>query len=102
MTLTQLNYIITIAETKSMNKAAAQLYVSQPSLTNAIKELEKELGITLFYRSGKGATLTNDGAEFLLYAKQIYGQYESVMEKYGKGGFCKRSLAFPRSIILLR
>ena len=90
MTLTQLNYIITIAETKSMNKAAAQLYVSQPSLTNAIKELEKELGITLFYRSGKGATLTNDGAEFLLYAKQIYGQYESVMEKYGKGGFCKK------------
>lgn len=90
MTLTQLNYIITIAETKSMNKAAEQLYVSQPSLTSAIKELEKELGITLFYRSGKGATLTNDGAEFLLYAKQIYGQYESVMEKYGKGGSYKK------------
>ena len=75
MTLTQLNYIITIAETKSMNKAAEKLYVSQPSLTNAIKELEKELGITIFYRSGRGVTLTNDGAEFLLYAKQIYGQY---------------------------
>ena len=54
MTLTQLNYIITIAETKSMNKAAEKLYVSQPSLTNAIKELEKELGITIFYRSGRG------------------------------------------------
>ena len=90
MTLTQLNYLITIAETKSLNKAAEQLYVSQPSLTNAIKELEKELGITLFYRSGRGVTLTNDGTEFLLYATQIYGQYESVLEKYGKGGSYKK------------
>ena len=90
MTLTQLNYLITIAETKSLNKAAEQLYVSHPSLTNAIKELEKELGITLFYRSGRGVTLTNDGTEFLLYAKQIYGQYESVLEKYGKGGSYKK------------
>ena len=90
MTLTQLNYLITIAETKSLNKAAEQLYVSQPSLTNAIKELEKELGITLFYRSGRCVTLTNDGTEFLLYAKQIYGQYESVLEKYGKGGSYKK------------
>ena len=90
MTLTQLNYLITIAETKSLNKAAEQLYLSQPSLTNAIKELEKELGITLFYRSGRGVTLTNDGTEFLLYAKQIYGQYESVLEKYGKGGSYKK------------
>ena len=65
MTLTQLNYIITIAETKSINKAAGQLYVSQPSLTSAVRELEKELGITLFHRSGRGVTLTNDGAEFL-------------------------------------
>lgn len=90
MTLTQLHYIITIAETKSLNKAAELLYVSQPSLTSAIKELEKELGITLFYRSGRGVTLTNDGTEFLLYAKQIYGQYESVMERYGKGGAGKK------------
>ena len=66
MTLTQLHYVITIAETGSMNKAAELLYVAQPSLTNAIKELEKELGITLFFRNGKGVTLTNDGAEFLL------------------------------------
>lgn len=90
MTLTQLHYIITIAETNSFNKAAEQLYVSQPSLTNAIKELEKELGITLFHRSVKGVTLTSDGAEFLLYAKQIYGQYESVLEKYGKAGSYKK------------
>ncbi len=90
MTLTQLNYLITIAETQSMNKAAELLYVSQPSLTSAMKELEKELGITLFYRSGRGATLTADGTEFLLYAKQIYGQYENVLEKYGRNGSHKK------------
>ena len=73
-----------------MNKAAERLYVSQPSLTSSVKELEKELGITLFYRSGRGVTLTNDGAEFLLYAKQIYSQYENVLEKYGKGGPYKK------------
>lgn len=90
MTLMQLRYIITIAETGSLNKAADLLYITQPSLTNAVKELEKEFGITIFNRSGKGVTLTNDGSEFLLYAKQIYGQYESVLEKYGKGGSYKK------------
>ena len=50
MTFVQLKYILTIAETKSLNKAAEQLYVSQPSLTNALKELEKEVGITIFFR----------------------------------------------------
>ena len=73
MTLTQLRYLMTIAKTGSFNKAAEQLYVSQPSLTSAVKELERELGITLFYRSGRGVTLTGDGTEFLLYAKQLYG-----------------------------
>ena len=73
-----------------MNKAAELLYVSQPSLTSAIQELEKELEITLFYRSGKGVTLTNDGEEFLKLAKQLYSQYEGILEKYGKGGNLKK------------
>lgn len=90
MTLTQFHYLITIAETRSLNKAAQQLYVSQPSLTNAIKELEKELGLLLLNRSGRGVTLTSDGKEFLLYAKQIYGQYENILEKYGKSGSHKK------------
>lgn len=90
MTLTQLNYFITIAEAKSINKAAEKLYVSQPSLTSAMKELEKELGITLFFRSGRGAVLTSDGAEFMPYARQVYSQYERVLEKYGKGGTQKK------------
>ena len=86
MTLQQLNYIITISETGSINKAAERLYVSQPSLTSAIKELERELGIVIFNRTGRGVTLTADGAEFLPYARQVYGQYLGLMERYGKGG----------------
>ena len=92
MTLNQLNYVITIAEQGSINKAAQQLYISQPSLTSAVRELEKELGIVLFHRSGKGVTLTNDGAEFLLYARQLYGQYEEILDKYGKNGSLKKEI----------
>ncbi|MBR7188681.1 MAG: LysR family transcriptional regulator [Clostridia bacterium] len=86
MTFQQLNYIITISETGSINKASEKLYLSQPSLTSAIKELERELGIVIFNRTGRGVTLTADGLEFLPYARQVYGQYLSMMEKYGKGG----------------
>ena len=90
MTLQQLNYVITISEGGSLNKAAEILYVAQPSLTGAVKELEKELGITIFNRSGRGVTLTNDGTEFLLYARQVYAQYKELLEKYGKAGNLKK------------
>jgi DNA-binding transcriptional LysR family regulator len=90
MTLQQIHYIITISEVGSFNKAAEVLYVAQPSLTNAIKEVEKEIGITIFNRSGKGVTLTNDGAEFLLYARQVYSQYNILLEKFGKNGNVKK------------
>ena len=66
MTINQLSYLITIAETGSLNKAAELLYISQPSLSGAVQELEKELGIIIFRRTGRGVTLTTDGAEFLL------------------------------------
>ena len=82
MTLQQLHYVIEISEQGSMNKAAEALYVSQPSLTSAVRELEKELGITIFLRSGRGVTLTNDGSEFLVYARQVYQQYEILRDKY--------------------
>ncbi len=84
MTLQQLHYALVIAEKGSLSKAAETLYVSQPSLTGAMQELERELQITIFNRSGRGVTLTQDGSEFLLYARQLYGQYESIMDKYGK------------------
>ena len=93
MTLQQLHYIITISKMGSMNKAAAYLYISQPSLTSAVKELEKELGITIFLRNGRGITLTNDGAEFLQYARQVYQQYEILLEKYEMPGSVKKKFA---------
>lgn len=86
MTLQQLRYVITISETGSLNKAAELLYVAQPSLTGAVKELERELGITIFHRSGRGVSLTNEGLEFITYARQVYYQYETLMGKYGKAG----------------
>ena len=90
MTIQQLKYTITIANQGSFNKASEVLYISQPSLTGSIKELEKELGITIFYRSGKGVTLTNEGVEFLAYAREIYGQFENVLERYGENGNRKK------------
>ena len=86
MTLQQLKYVIGIAETGSFNKAAEKLYVSQPSLTSTIHDLEEELGIIIFNRTGRGVTLTNDGTEFLAHAKQLYMSYENLMEKYGDEG----------------
>lgn len=90
MTLQQLHYAITISETGSLNKAAEILYVSQPSLTSSMQEVEKELGITIFHRSGRGVSLTNDGLEFITYARQVYQQYETLMDKYGKAGKRKK------------
>ena len=69
MTLQQLKYLIEVANSGSMNEAAKKLYVSQPSLSSAIKELEQEFGITLFNRTNKGISLSNEGQEFLGYAK---------------------------------
>ncbi|MBQ9031323.1 MAG: LysR family transcriptional regulator [Parasporobacterium sp.] len=90
MTIQQLKYVITITEIGSLNKASEILYVAQPSLTSAIQELEKELGITIFYRSGRGVTLTSDGEEFIQHARLLVQQYEHLMEKYGKNGKLKK------------
>ena len=84
MTIQQLNYAIIISEMGSLNKASEVLYIAQPSLTSSIQELEKELGITIFNRSARGVTLTNDGEEFIQYARQVIQQYERLLEKYGK------------------
>ncbi len=90
MTLQQLHYVIVIAETGSMNKAAEKLYITQPSLTAMVKELESELGIIIFHRSGRGVSLTGDGQEFITYARQLYHQYEELAEKYGPAGTLKK------------
>ena len=84
MTLQQIRYVIAIAETGSMGKAAERLFVSQPSLTKAVQELEKELGLALFTRSSRGVTLTTEGVRFLPYARQVEGQYLNLMEEFGR------------------
>lgn len=81
MTLLQIRYILSIVSAGSMNKAAEKLYVSQPTLTSAIKEAEKELGFPLFKRSNQGVALTNEGEEFMAYARQIWQSYD-LMEKH--------------------
>lgn len=90
MTIQQLKYVIAISEAGSYNKAAEVLYISQPSLTNAVQDLEREIGVTVFNRSGRGVSLTNDGMEFIQYARQVIGQYDRLLEKYGKGSTLKK------------
>lgn len=90
MTLQQIYYVLTISEHGSMNKAAEALFISQPTLTSAVRELESELGITVFRRSGKGTELTTEGEEFLIYARQLYQQYELINEKYTDPSNVKR------------
>lgn len=82
MTLQQLKYITKIVEFGSITEAAKQLFVTQPSLSSAVKELENELGIEIFSRSAKGITLTVDGAEFLSYARQVVEQAELLEQRY--------------------
>ena len=74
MTLQQLKYIVTVAQTGTITEAAGELYISQPSLTNAIHELEKEMNITIFNRTNKGISVSKEGEEFLSYARQILDQ----------------------------
>lgn len=82
MTLAQLRYVITIVEEKSMNEAAKRLFIAQPSLSSAIKEIEEEIGITIFKRSNKGVLITPQGEEFIGYARQVVEQYELLSAKY--------------------
>ena len=82
MTLQQLNYVLTAAKTGSMNKAAELLFVSQPTLTNALHEVEKEAGIRIFRRTSRGVVPTSEGEEFLRYARQVVQQYELLQNKY--------------------
>lgn len=82
MRIQQLHYIVKIVETGSMNEAAKQLFITQPSLSNAVRDLEREMGIKIFIRNPKGITLTKDGVEFLSYARQILEQTALLEERY--------------------
>ena len=82
MNLQQLKYVTTIANIGSISEAAKRLFVSQPSLTKAIKELEKEMGITIFDRTNKGITVSKEGERFLGYARQVLEQAALLEEQY--------------------
>ncbi|WP_271397500.1 LysR family transcriptional regulator [Salinicoccus roseus] len=82
MKLHQLKYFIEVVLSGSINEAARRLYISQPTLSKAIKELENDLGIVLFTRTSTGISLSPDGAEFLSYARQINEQVELLERRY--------------------
>lgn len=81
MTLQQLRYVTMVAETGTITEAANRLYISQPSLTNAIHELEKEMNIVIFNRMNKGISLSREGEDFLGYARQILEQAAILEDK---------------------
>jgi len=82
MTLQQLKYALTIADCGSMNEAAKQLFISQPSLSETMKELETEIGLDIFLRSNRGIVVTPEGEEFLGYARQVTEQFGLLQSKY--------------------
>ena len=93
MTLQQLKYVITVAETGTITEDAKKLYISQPSLTNAIHDLEKEMNVEIFHRTNKGIDISKEGEDFLGYARQVLEQAAILEDKYknGSGGkkqFC--------------
>lgn len=90
MTLQQLKYAIEVAAKGSINEAAKSLFISQPSLSNSVKELEKEIGFTLFARTNRGIETTPEGEEFLGYARQVAQQAELLEAKYLSGAPAKQ------------
>ncbi len=85
MTLQQLRYAVAVADTHNITEASRRVFVSQPSLTAAIRELEAEMGIIIFSRSNKGVTITNEGDEFLSYARQVLEQASLLEDRFKSG-----------------
>ena len=90
MTIQQLKYVVMVANVNSINEAAKRLFISQPSLSAAIKELEDEININIFTRSNRGVTITAEGEEFLGYARQVLNQVELLEDKYLDGHIKKK------------
>ncbi len=90
MTIQQCKYVLKIAECGSLNEAAKQLFVAQSSLSVSVKSLEQELNIKIFERAGNGISLTEDGAEFVRYAKQLTQQNDFIVNRYSRDKNRKR------------
>lgn len=100
MTLQQLRYAEVVAKVGSMNEVMRRLYVSQPSLSEAISGLEKTVGIKIFNRVARGVVLTPEGEEFMGYARQILNQVDLLEDKYSDGNSYKKNLAYLLNIIV--
>ncbi|MBQ3083945.1 MAG: LysR family transcriptional regulator [Clostridia bacterium] len=99
MNIVHLKYAVEIAKTQSISKAAENLYMGQPNLSRAVRELEESLGITIFNRTPKGISITPDGEEFLQYARRIIAQVDEMEELYQKGKTSRKrfSVSGPRA-----
>ncbi|MDO5589613.1 MAG: LysR family transcriptional regulator [Lachnospiraceae bacterium] len=93
MTLVQLRYVVTVAQAGTLTEAAKELFISQPSLTKSIKELEKEMQIEIFERTNKGIVVSKEGEEFLAYARQVLEQADLLEEKYTNKSARKQELS---------
>ena len=82
ISLQQLRFIIEVVECGSINAASQNLYISQPTLSSSIKDVEKELGFEIFNRTNRGITLTSSGTEFVGYARQILEQVKLLEARY--------------------
>lgn len=91
MNLLHMKYAVEIAEAGSINKAAERLYVGQPNLSRAVKELETSLGVAIFDRSSKGMFLTPDGEMFIRSAKNILKQVDAVEQMFQKDAVRKKT-----------
>ncbi len=102
MTLQQIKYILGVAEAGSLNKASEKLFISQPSLSSSVHDAEWELGFEVFHRTSRGVKTTERGADFIRDARELYKQYENLINKYsadGKKAFAVSTLyyAFART-----
>ncbi len=86
MTLQQIKYILGVAEAGSLNKASEKLFISQPSLTSSVHDAEWELGFEIFHRTSRGVKTTERGADFICDARELYKQYENLINKYSANG----------------
>ena len=86
MNINQIKYVLEIASSNSIREAAAKLFISQPALSSSVHDLEEELGILIFARTSKGVSLTNEGREFVEYAKKAIGQFEILEDRYLSNG----------------
>lgn len=99
MNILHIKYAVEVAKHGSLSKAAEELLIAQPNISRSIKELEADLGITIFARSAKGVTLTPEGEEFIGYAKNILRQIDEVEGIYKNGHVKKQkfSISVPRA-----